>query len=142
MIATTLWEQVKELTELLYESTLKAIIFVALFFEDIKIIVTATMILIAFDQFTGVWKAVNAQEFQWSKFNKLYTKLILYVVALMVTYILEKQILNTQEFPFTKGLGIVIGTQEVISTYGNISSITGKKYIKEYVTTIKTKLNI
>jgi len=54
IMATNFLDQIKELTILLYESVLKAIIFVALFFEDIKIIVTAMMVLVAFDAFTGV----------------------------------------------------------------------------------------
>ena len=140
MIATSLWEQIKELAIILFENILKVIIFVALFFEDIKLIVIAMMLLITIDQFTGVWKAIRFKEFNWKKFNRLYTKLILYIIALMATYILEKQIINTNEYPFTKGLAIIIGTQEVISIYSNISITTGKKYIKEYISVLKDKL--
>ena len=132
--------QIRELTIELLEAVIKAFIFVLLFFEDIKLIVIAMMLLIAFDQFTGVWKAIKFKEFNWKKFNRLYTKLILYIIALMATYILEKQIITTDEYPFTKGLAIIIGTQEVISIYSNISITTGKKYIKEYVNVLKDKL--
>lgn len=136
------WDYIKQLMIDVSEYILKAIIFVALFFEDIKFIVIAMMVLIGFDQITGVWKVVRQHTFEWKKFNRLYTKLILYILALMATYILEKQIINTDAYPFTKGLAIIIGSQELISIYINISDITGKKYIKEYVDTVKNKLSL
>lgn len=136
------WDYIKQLMIDISEYILKSIIFVALFFEDIKFIVIAMMVLIGFDQITGVWKVIRQHTFEWKKFNRLYTKLILYILALMATYILEKQIINTDSYPFTKGLAIIIGSQELISIYINISDITGKKYIKEYVDIVKNKLSL
>lgn len=92
------------------------------------------------DQFTGVFKALYLKQFTWSKFNRLYVKIILYLTVIMATFIYGEFILQLHSHYFTKGIAAVIGFQELSSSYLNVTAITGKKYIYEYIQKLKNKV--
>jgi hypothetical protein len=102
-------------------------------FEDIHLILTGVLILIVFDQFSGVWKAIKLRKFKWSIFSKVYVKLIFYFMCIIATFSLEKLILGSEAHYFTKGIASVIGVQELASIYLNTAKIIGKDFIKEYI---------
>lgn len=121
----------------LIEYVWKIFVLILLLFEEIKPILISVLVLIVLDQFTGLWKAIYFRQFEWKKFNRLYAKVILYLTVIMSTYVYGQFILELPDHYFTKGIAAVIGFQELSSSYLNVSKITGKEYIKEYIDKLK-----
>jgi len=118
----------------------KAFLVILMLFEEVRFLLTGVIVLIVADQLTGVFKALYLHEFEWKKFYRLYVKMILYLTVLLATFIYEEYILELDHHFFTKGLATVIGFQELSSCFLNVTEITGKKYIIEFLNKIKDKL--
>lgn len=105
--------------------------------QEIQLILFALIFLIVANQITGVWKALKNKEWCWQKFKKLYVKLVLYLLCVIVFFVFEEYILQTHSHWLTKGIAAVIGFQEIASTYLNVSIITGTDFLNEYIKKIK-----
>ena len=108
--------------------------------QEIKPILLTMIFLIVCNQITGVWKALKFGKWDWQKFKKLYAKLILYLLCIIIFFFYEEFILGTHKHWLTKGIASVIGFQEIASTYLNVSIITGKDFFSEYIKKLKDKL--
>ena len=123
--------------ENLFSAILKAFLFIFLLFEDVKHLLISVLVLVTIDQITGVWKACKKKNFKWRIFNKVYAKMILYMLALIAVFIYESFIIGITSHYFTKGLSAIIGFQELASSYLNISVITGTNVLGNYVKKLK-----
>lgn len=117
----------------IWDSLVKVLALVALMFQEIKMVCIGVTFLIIVDQLTGVWKACKTSTFKWSDFNKVYAKLILYLFCIIACFVYEELILETSVHYFTKGVGAVIGFQELSSIYLNVSVITGTNFLNDYI---------
>jgi len=124
----------------LIQSLAKFFMLILLVFQEIKPLLISVLILIAIDQFTGVWKAIYLKEFNWKKFYRLYSKTILYLVVIMSTFLYEEFLVGEVNHYGTRGISAIIGFQELSSIYLNITVITGKTYINDFLKTFKKKL--
>lgn len=121
----------------LIEQAIKGFVFVYLIFEEVDYLLLSVLVLIVIDQITGVWKALKNKEFKWKFFNKVYAKMILYLVVLIATYVYEHFVIGVESHYFTKGLAAIIGFQELASTYLNISEITETDFLCNYIKKLK-----
>ena len=131
VILHTIYERLQTLADMF----VKVLMFILILFEEVKMVLIAVLILITFDQFTGVWKAISLKQFNWRCFNKVYTKVILYLIVLIATFFYECYILELTGHYFTKGLAAVIGFQELSSVYLNISEVTKTDYLMKFIRT-------
>lgn len=128
-------KRIGEIGNSFIDSILKVFSLIFLMLQDIKPVLLGVAILIVADQVTGVWKAINQKSFNWKTFKKLYIKLILYLGSIILAYIYEGMILGIDEYYLTKGVGAVVGFQELSSFYLNVSAITGKDYLSKFIKT-------
>ncbi len=85
----------------------------------------------------GVIRALKLKEFSWKTFNKVYRKVIIYMVVIMATYVYEKFLLGSNSIYFTKIISAIIGFQELSSAYLNFAKLTGFKLIDLLLDKIK-----
>lgn len=129
-----LWEHIKYI-----------LLFVFAVFQDVRLVTIGMIGLILANQFTGVWKALtykkhkSGESFRWKKFNTFYAKVILYNVCIISAHTLELAIFQTNEFWITKGLGSIIGIQELFSTVDNVSIIFNNKLANKFKNFLKSK---
>ena len=122
-----------------FDYLFKAFLVVLMLFEEVRLLLTGVIVLILVDQFTGVFKALYFHEFEWKKFYQLYVKTILYLTVLLATFVYEEYVLDLEFHYFTKALATVIGFQELSSSFLNVTQITGKKFIIEFIEKLKEK---
>jgi len=135
MVFNVFLSKIEDLTS----AGIKAFMFIYLLFEDVKHLLISVLVLITIDQITGVWRACKKREFKWKIFNKVYAKMILYMIALIAVFIYEHFIIGVTSHYFTKGLATIIGFQELSSTYLNISKITGTNILGDYVNKLRRR---
>lgn len=116
-----------------WDAFVKMMALIFLIFQEIRMVMIGVTILIIADQISGVWRAFKTSKFEWRKFNRFYTKIILYLICILVFYVYENMILELPGHYFTKGVGAVIGFQELSSIYLNVSSITGTNFLKNWI---------
>lgn len=117
----------------LFDAFWKVLAVIILVFQEIKMVLLGATILIVIDQISGVWKALKKGQFSWKSFSRVYAKLILYLFCIIACFVYEEMILETHAHYLTKGIGAVIGFQELSSIYLNVSVITGTNFLKEYL---------
>lgn len=118
----------------------KIFFLILMLFEEVRTLLIAVMVLILLDQFTGVYRALYFHIFKWRVFNRFYAKLILYLAVIMGTFVFEEFIITLDSHYFTKGIATVIGFQELASAYLNVTEITGKQYLMDFINYMKKKL--
>ena len=121
----------------LLDDIIKSLVFLSILFQEIKLVLICVMLLIVFNQITGVWKALKFHKWSWHKFKDLWAKIILYSFAIMAMYGLEEMIMGTHDHYATKAVGLVIGFAEMSSGYINISIITGKDILRDFIKAYK-----
>ena len=119
------------------DTSLKLMAVIASIFSEAKILYYAIIILILCDQITGVAKAVSKSEFNWKEFNKLYKKIIVYLVVISGTLIFEKILIGNTSIIFTKAISAIIGFQELASSYINASEAVGYDLFKKMIEKMK-----
>lgn len=106
-------------------------------FSEAKNLFHAVLFLIVIDQIMGVIRALKLKEFSWKIFNKVYRKVIIYMVVIMATYVYEKFLLGSDSIYFTKIISAIIGFQELSSAYLNFAKLTGFKLLDLFLDKIK-----
>ena len=109
------------------------------YFAPIKGLVHAVFFLWLLDWIFGVWRSLIARRKITSyRFRKSVTKIVNYLAAIVATWVIEKTFLDTW-LPLTKFIAGYIGFTELTSIYENISDITGKKFVLNFINFIKTQ---
>lgn len=106
-------------------------------FYDARVVLHAVLFLICIDQVMGVTFALKNKLFSWGKFNKVFTKVILYIAAILAAFVYERYLLNSQEIYFTKIMAALVGAKEVSSSYIKFASMTGIKVFESIFEKIK-----
>lgn len=112
---------------------LQAIAVVIAFFAEAKNLFHGVLVLILIDQLTGFLKALINRNFNWKKFNQVFKKVIMYLSAIIATFVFEKLLLESNDIFFSKAISSLIGFRELVSVYKNVSEATGKDYIKNAI---------
>ncbi len=108
-------------------------------FYDARVVLSAVLVLILLDQIVGVTYAVSKKQFCWKKFNKVFIKVIMYMVVIISSFVYERFLLSSSEIPFTKIIGALVGAKELGSSYMTFKKFSGVD-LKEALTRIKTKI--
>jgi len=75
----------------------------------------------------GVTYALKTKKFSWQVFNKVYRKVITYILVIIAAFVYERYLLHSQEIYFTKIIGALVGFQEISSAYLTFAKMTGIK---------------
>lgn len=120
-----------ERTKICFEFVLRIIAIILSIFYDMRIILHAVWILILIDQIMGVTYALIKKKFSWGIFNKVYRKIITYMLVIMAAFVYERYLLNSPEMYFTKIVGALVGFQEIASAYITFAKMTGIRLFEE-----------
>jgi len=110
-----------------FEAILRLIAIILSIFYDARIILHAVLCLILIDQVMGVTYALKTKKFSWQVFNKVYRKVITYILVIIAAFVYERYLLHSQEIYFTKIIGALVGFQEISSAYLTFAKMTGIK---------------
>lgn len=110
------------------EFFMKVFAVLALFFAPIAHIMLALTILILCDCVTGIWSSQKRGiPFSSSKFFSSITKLIVYLMLIMVSHLV--QLYLVPEIPLVKLSIFFCTTTEFLSFVENVSSISGRNVV-------------
>lgn len=111
-----------------YDILLKALTVAALFFAPLYSIMWAVTVLIIVDCFTGVWASrIKRIPFSSSKFFSSITKLVVYIILIIISYIVEVNLIP--EIPLLKLSVFFIAVTEFISFAENVTIISGRDIV-------------
>ena len=116
-----------ERTKICFEFVLRIIAIILSIFYDMRIILHAVLVLILIDQIMGVTYALVKKKFSWQVFNKVYRKVITYILVIIAAFVYERYLLYSEELYFTKIIGALVGFQEIASAYLTFGKMTGIK---------------
>jgi phage-related holin len=121
-------------------TTTKAIVWAGVFISPVKTLMVTTFCLIIVDFITGLWAASKEkQKISSSRMSDTFIKLVLYQLAIIVGYYVEKHMLNF--IPIIKIISAFIGLIELKSFFENVSRITGKDNLWKFIRVVlKNKL--
>jgi phage-related holin len=111
--------------QIFFEAILRLIAIILSIFYDARIILHAVLFLILIDQVMGVTYALKQKKFSWQIFNKVYRKVITYILVIIAAFVYERYLLLSQELYFTKIIGALVGFQEISSAYLTFAKMTG-----------------
>lgn len=110
------------------EFIIKLVTGIMVFLSPIKDVMLAITILIVADAFTGIWAShVKNERFSSSKFFSSITKLIVYLMLIMISHLVELHLIP--ELPLVKLSIWFITITEFSSLVENISIISGRDVI-------------
>jgi len=113
-----------------FEFILRIIVIILSIFYDMRMILHAVWVLILIDQIMGVTYALIKKKFDWHTFNKVYRKILTYMLVIMAAFVYERYLLCAENMYFTKIVGALVGFQEIASAYLNFAKITGIELFK------------
>lgn len=121
---------------------LKKIAFaILLYLSPIHDLIHAVIFLIAIDFITGFWASLKAGEsFSARKMRGTVNKVVLYFIAIISAYVLQKMMLESWDFNITRYVSLFIAATELKSIYENISRILGVQLFKKLFNDILSKL--
>lgn len=113
---------------------------IASFLIPIKILIYLVGLMIIIDTISGIWKAKKTGEALTShKLSRAISKMLLYQLALITFFILEKYLLGEFVLIFTaipyfltKVVAVFISFVEIVSINENITIIYGFNFLKEF----------
>lgn len=120
-----------------FEVILRLIAVILSIFYDARFIFHAVLCLILIDQAMGVINALIKKEFSWQVFNKVYRKVITYILVIIAAFIYERYLLYSEELYFTKIIGALVGFQEISSAYLTFAKMTGIKVFETIFNKLK-----
>jgi phage-related holin len=126
-----------ERTKICFEFVLRIIVIILSIFYDMRIILHAVLVLILIDQIMGVTYALVKKKFSWEVFNKVYRKILTYILVIMAAFIYERYLLYSEQMYFTKIIGALVGFQEIASAYLTFGKMTGIKIFEKIFDKIK-----
>lgn len=94
-------------------------------FSEARMILHAVLFLILIDQIFGVMYALKNNQFSWKVFNKVYRKVITYILVILAAFVYEKFLLSAEAIYFTKVMAALVGFQEISSAYLTFAKMTG-----------------
>lgn len=94
-------------------------------FYDARIVLHAVLFMIVIDQIMGVTYALNQKKFTWRKFSKVFTKIIIYIAAILAAFVYERYLLDSEPIYFTKIVAALVGAKEIASSYTKFAKMTG-----------------
>ncbi|MBN2661588.1 MAG: phage holin family protein [Tannerellaceae bacterium] len=103
----------------------RVIVAVLTLFYDARIVLSAVLFLIVIDQILGVTYAVSKNEFDWSKFKKVYRKVTTYMSVILAAFVYERYLLKADNIYFTQIIASLVGFQELSSAYITFAKLTG-----------------
>lgn len=106
-------------------------------FYDARIVLHAVLFLIVIDQVVGVAYALKKREFAWKKFNKVFTKVILYIAAICAAFVYERYLLSSEAIYFTKIVAALVGAKEISSSYLKFAELMNMNVFREIFDKIK-----
>lgn len=124
---------------------MKGIAFVLIYITPIHSILITVYLLLAFDLFSGVGKAIKLKEMiTASKLRLSIIKFVYYSLAIIAAYQIDKTMIGADSLLLTKIISGYISFTEFKSLIENISILTGRDIwivVKDQVLTLfKTKL--
>lgn len=123
--------------QIYWDFILRVIVVILSIFYDMRIILHAVLVLILIDQVMGVTYALSKKQFSWHVFNKVYRKVLIYILVIIAAFIYERYLLFSQEMYFTKIIGALVGFQEIASAYLTFGKMTGIKVFETIFKKIK-----
>ena len=103
----------------------------------IRIIAYAIGFLVAVDVLTGMWASIKTgQKITSDRFSRTVTKSLVYLVALIVAHVAEVYVFEGAA-PILKVVSGFIGSTELLSTYENLSRISGLDFKKAIMDRIR-----
>jgi len=121
----------------LFEDILRILFIIFSIFYDVRIILHSVLFLIFIDQIMGVTCALKERKFNWHIFNKVYRKILIYLLVIMATFVYERYLLCSEEMYFTKIIGALVGFQEIASAYFTFAKMTGIKIFENIFDKLK-----
>ena len=120
-----------------FEFMLRIITIILSIFYDMRLILHAVWVLILIDQIMGVTYALIKKQFNWHTFNKVYRKIITYMLVIMAAFVYERYLLCAENMYFTKVVGALVGFQEIASAYLTFGKMTGIKVFETIFNKLK-----
>ena len=112
-----------------------------LYLTPVHDVIAAVMFFIAVDFLTGVWASwKEKQPFSASKMRHTVEKIILYFVAIICAFVLQKMFENAFSFDVARYVALFIAATEVKSIYENINRVLGVKFFAKLFKNVYNKI--
>ena len=113
-----------------------------LYLTPIHDVIAAVMFLIAVDFVTGVWASVKEkQKFSASKMRHTVEKVILYFIAIICAFVLQKMCESAFDFDVARYVALFIAATEVKSVYENINRVLDVKIFSKLIKLLTQKIS-